>query len=84
MLFRSFISIKPSLLRWRLIDQIRQANALVEAACKKDDRLIYVDVAKPMLGEDGKPRPDLFVADGLHLNDKGYALWASILKPHLK
>ena len=36
-----------------------------------------------MLGENGKPRPDLFLGDGLHLNAKGYALWTSIVKPYL-
>jgi lysophospholipase L1-like esterase len=43
-----------------------------------------VDVVKPMLGDDGKPKPELFVKDGLHLTDKGYELWASVLKPVLK
>jgi len=80
----AYISIKPSLRRWHLIDSIRQANALIEAECKKDKRLLYLDVVAPMLGGDGKPRPELFAKDGLHLNEKGYALWAALLKPHLK
>jgi lysophospholipase L1-like esterase len=80
----AFISIKPSILRWSLIDRIRQANALIEAYCKQHDHLVYIDVVKPMLGEDGKPRPELFVADGLHMNDQGYQLWHSIIAPHLK
>jgi lysophospholipase L1-like esterase len=79
-----FVSIKPSLYRWNLIDKIRKANALIEAQCKKDERLRYLDVATPMLGDDGKPRRELFQGDGLHLNEKGYALWAERLKPHLK
>ena len=36
-----------------------------------------------MLGEDGKPRRELFVGDGLHLNAKGYALWTKVVAPHL-
>lgn len=79
-----YLAIKPSLLRWKLIDKIRPANALIEAECKKNDRLLYLDVATPMLGDDGKPRPDLFVADGLHLSAKGYELWVRLLKPHLE
>jgi lysophospholipase L1-like esterase len=79
-----FISIKPSLRRWGLIDKIRKANALVEAECKKDDRLVYLDIAPPMLGDDGKPRRELFGDDGLHLNAKGYAIWAERLKPYLE
>jgi len=80
----AYIAIKPSLLRWNLRNKMGQTNDLIEAQCKKDERLQYVDVVKPMLGADGKPRPELFAQDGLHLNDKGYELWASILKPYLK
>jgi lysophospholipase L1-like esterase len=36
-----------------------------------------------MLGDDSKPKPNLFVRDGLHLNAKGYALWTSLVKPRL-
>lgn len=78
-----YIAIKPSLRRWPLIDKIRKANALIEVECKKSDGLVYLDVVAPMLGKDGKPRPELFRDDGLHLNAKGYALWTELLKPHL-
>jgi lysophospholipase L1-like esterase len=79
-----FLSIKPSIQRWRLIDTIRKANALVEAECNKGERLRYLDVATPMLGSDGKPRSELFAKDGLHLNEEGYKLWASALLPILR
>ena len=79
-----YIAIKPSILRWPLIDKIRKANSLIEAECKKSDGLVYLDVVAPMLGKDGKPRPELFRDDGLHPNEKGYALWAELLKPHLE
>src|SRR5262249_46198905 len=78
-----YISIKPSIARWKLIDTIRKTNGLIEAQCKGDERLVYLDVVKPMLGGDGMPRAELFVKDGLHLSDEGYKLWASLLQPHL-
>jgi len=78
-----FISIKPSIQRWKLIGQIREANKLIRAFIATDKRLRYLDVEPPMLGDDGKPRPELFVADGLHLNDAGYKLWTSLLLPFL-
>jgi len=37
-----------------------------------------------MIGQDGKPRRELFLKDGLHLNKEGYKLWASIIRPLLK
>jgi lysophospholipase L1-like esterase len=78
-----FLSIKPSIARWKLWDKVQQANKLIAQQCLKDERLIYLDMSPPMLGEDGKPKPELFVADGLHLSEKGYEVWASLLKPHL-
>ena len=79
----SFITIKPSLSRWKLSGKMAKSNALVRDACAKDKRLDYIDIWEPMLGDNHKPKPDLFLRDGLHMNDKGYALWASIVKPHL-
>lgn len=79
-----YVAIKPSTKRWNLFDKQQEANRLIEDICKKDDRLQYVDIVKPMLGADGKPRPELLRDDGLHLNNKGYELWTSILKPMLE
>ncbi|MHB1034601.1 MAG: SGNH/GDSL hydrolase family protein [Pirellulales bacterium] len=79
-----FLTIKPSQARWKLIDRIREANSLVREFIKTDERLIYVDVYQPLLGADGKPRDELFQSDGLHLNAKGYKLWASIVAPYLE
>jgi lysophospholipase L1-like esterase len=79
-----FLAIKPSPSRWNLIDAQRRANEMIAAVCRADERLLYLDVATPMLGADGKPRPELFVKDGLHLSEAGYRLWAELLKPHLR
>jgi lysophospholipase L1-like esterase len=78
-----FIAIKPSVARWHLADRIREANQLVESFTRGDDRLGYIDVFTPMLGPDGRPRAELLVGDGLHLNDEGYKLWTSLVRPHL-
>ena len=78
-----FVSIKPSLRRWHLIEVARKANDLIRKACAESDLLEYVDAATPLLGADGLPRPDLFVEDGLHLNDAGYRIWATVLEPYL-
>lgn len=80
----AFIAIKPSIKRWNLAAEIRKANTAIASICGKDDHLTYVDIFKPMLGDDGKPRPELFLKDGLHLNEEGYQLWASIVLPLLK
>ncbi len=78
-----YIGIKPSLKRWNLVETIRKANRLIEAQCRKDDRLAFVDLFPAMLGEDGRPRPELFVKDGLHLSEAGYEVWTELILPHL-
>lgn len=78
-----FVAIKPSLRRWKLWPKMKQANELIEKFSRSDPRLLYLDIAKPMLGADGIPRKELFVKDGLHLSAKGYELWTSLVLPHL-
>jgi lysophospholipase L1-like esterase len=76
-----FLSIKPSLARWDQRDTQRAANRLIAADCAHDKLLQFVDVWPAMLGDDGAPKQDLFVEDGLHLSDAGYSLWAELLRP---
>jgi lysophospholipase L1-like esterase len=77
----AYISIKPCPLRWRLVDKVRAANQQI--AAMKDDKLDFIDVYSAMIGPDGKPPKDLFLADGLHPSAKCYQLWASLIRPHL-
>lgn len=82
--FIAYIAIKPSPARSALLEKAREANDLIAATIKKDRRLAFIDVFTPMLGSDGQPRPELFLADKLHLNSRGYNLWASTLRPVLE
>lgn len=79
-----FIGIKPSIARWKLWDQAQRANALIREECGRQEWLEFVDVAPAMLGEDGRPRPELFVNDGLHLSRQGYEVWAKLVAPHVE
>jgi lysophospholipase L1-like esterase len=79
-----FISIKPSIRRWKWIDTIRSANAIVKAYCAKEKHLAFMDIEQSMIGADGKPNPDLLVADGLHMTPAGYRIWTAALRPLLK
>ena len=79
----AYVSIKPSLARWSLWPRMREANGLIRrwAATQRDVR--FVDVAPRMLDAQGRPRPQLFQADGLHMSPAGYAIWIEALKPVL-
>lgn len=76
----AFISIAPNPARWSQADRIREANSLIAAACRADPRLHYIDVFPRMLGADGKPRGDLFLDDGLHMNRHGYEVWIPLVR----
>lgn len=78
-----FIAIKPSISRWKLADTIQQANKLIAAQCAKNELLEFADVWEPMLGEDGKPRPELFKSDGLHMEHAGYLIWKKAVTPYM-
>lgn len=77
------LAIKPSPKRWHLWDKMAYTNKLLVKACAEDDRLTYIDIATPMLGVDGKPRPELFTKDRLHMNDAGYDAWRDAVRPVL-
>ncbi|HJQ78846.1 MAG TPA: GDSL-type esterase/lipase family protein, partial [Lacipirellulaceae bacterium] len=78
-----YLPIKPSIARWTKWPQMQRVNTHVKQLWQSDDQIIYVDTASPMMGDDGKPRAELFLDDGLHLNTKGYALWIQTLQPVL-
>lgn len=81
----AFIAIKPSPARWKLFEKQQAANQLIQQMMAKDaERLVYIDIVTPMLGEDGQPRRELFEKDLLHLNETGYALWTRLVLPVLK
>ncbi len=79
-----FIAIKPSIARWSLVGLMREANRRIAHHARTDDRLEFIDIDTSMMGEDERPRAELFLKDGLHLNPDGYALWTSLVRPHLE
>ena len=79
-----FISIKPPKRRKKLWPEMKNANRLVEEFCNSNELLHFIDIVPPMMDEDGNPRRDLFKWDGIHMNELGYEIWTSIVKPTLQ
>jgi lysophospholipase L1-like esterase len=78
-----FVSIKPSPAREHLMPKAKAANALIRKFLKGKTRTAYVDVYTPMLQPNGRPKPELFVEDNLHMNSSGYQIWQQQLEPAL-
>jgi hypothetical protein len=79
-----FISIMTSPSRWGDVENVKEANRLIRDFIGHDKKLGYIDVFPAVLGPDGKPKPDIFVFDRLHLNAKGYAIIRPIIAPYLE
>jgi lysophospholipase L1-like esterase len=78
------IGIKPSPAHWKQIEAIRRTNELVRAHVAADRLVSFVDVVDPLLGSDGRPRPECYGENGLNLNDTGYAAWTSAVRPAIE
>lgn len=61
-------------------DKIKEFNKRVKNIAK-DFKLPYIDINKKML-KDGKLNFD-YTFDGIHLNEKGYAVWIKLLKKYM-
>jgi lysophospholipase L1-like esterase len=77
-----FVSVKPSPARFPIIGRIRRLNDLVRKEIESRPSGYYIDVFSAMIDPSGKPRPEFFLADGLHLNRQGYRLWGRLLEPY--
>lgn len=75
----AYISIAPNPKRWAQVEQVKAANALIAGYIKDQPGLKFIDVYPRMLGPDGLPLPNIFVADRLHMNAAGYKLWTEIV-----
>ncbi|MFT7031732.1 MAG: lysophospholipase L1-like esterase [Cyclobacteriaceae bacterium] len=78
------ISPKPSLSRWPLKGKYLELNSDLKNYCESKPDLSFADVWYPMLNEEGNPIENIFLEDGLHMNSKGYDIWAKVLRKHIE
>jgi lysophospholipase L1-like esterase len=74
-----FISAKPSPSRWEYKKEYIEFNTLLKDYCETSNQLFFIDVWNPMLDENLRPDPQIFISDSLHMNRKGYLLWKDII-----
>lgn len=78
-----FIATKPTIRRWAMIEKQKKLNELIAEHARSDKRLGFIETGAAFLGDDGKPRADLLLPDGLHLNAEGYKVLSAIVRPYL-
>jgi lysophospholipase L1-like esterase len=79
-----YISIKPSILRWKLWGTIQEANSKIKSLCETGKNQKFIDITKVMLDADGQPNKALYREDGLHMVAAGYALWNKLIAPEIE
>jgi lysophospholipase L1-like esterase len=77
------ISAKPSLSRWELRDKYKELNKRMNELASSKKKVYFIDVWTPALDADGNVLKDIFLEDGLHMNEKGYAIWVSVIRKYL-
>ena len=78
-----FVSIKPSISRWHLEKTFNESNQLIKDFLSREKNTTFLDVHSSMLTSDGNVMKDIFIADNLHMNSKGYKIWESLIRPVL-
>lgn len=76
------ISAKPSIERWHLRRKYKRLNRKLAKLCLKDPFLDYANIWDPML-INKKLKKDLFIEDGLHMNEAGYEIWFQVIKKYV-
>ena len=79
-----FVSIKPSVARWHLETKYIEANKIIQAYIATQKNIQFLDVHTAMLDDQKEVLKDIFIADKLHMNPKGYQIWQKKFYPLLK
>ena len=77
------IEVTPTESRFAVWDQSRKINATLREIALTTANTWHIATAEHFLHADGNPRKEYFVADKLHLNEKGYVKWAELIKRRL-
>lgn len=76
------IGVKPSPERWQLRDKYVVLNSKLQALSANTANLDFAPIWDSFLDE-GQLRNDIYLDDGLHLNERGYAILNALIQPFL-
>lgn len=66
------------------LEAVDAVNLGFEELSRKKDGVFYVDVNPALQTSEGESKVELYVADGLHFNVKGYHQMTTLLRPAIK
>jgi hypothetical protein len=78
-----YLGLSPTIKRWAQVEEGNKLNDLIAAHCQTQPHLKYIDCKTLTLDAEGKPRPELMVADKLHFSAAGYKLLVDKVRPFM-
>jgi lysophospholipase L1-like esterase len=79
-----FISLKPSINRWHLVEKFRYANQIIRNEIETNEsNWHFINIFDHLIDATGQPNKDYYDSDGLHLSVKGYEVWKSVIYPEV-
>lgn len=78
-------TLRPSIARQSLMPTQRKLNKYFKKYCKKNrKRAYFIDLYDRLLAPDGTPNREFLDTDTLHLNARGYEVWAKATRDFLE
>lgn len=78
-----FLAMKHCQRRETIRDRQNAFNIVMKDYAERSRQVTFVDTCSALLTPEGAIDPSLFVKDRLHINEQGYQIWTSLLKPML-
>ena len=78
-----YIAITPSPRRWEVWPNAQAVNTIIKNYSQDKPGLFFIDTGPALMNAEGEPDIDNYKFDKLHLSDKGYGVWASIVRARL-
>ena len=79
----AFISIKPSPSRAKFQQTVIESNQLIKKYLHGQPKTTFINIYDLMLDNKKQMRPELYVEDQLHMNERGYEIWTKAIEPYL-
>ncbi len=77
------LSPKPSINRMNYWQKYQAAQKALKDLADEYPSVTYVNVSDPMFDDNGKLKEEIFVSDGIHMNDDGYRIWTRVIRDSL-
>ncbi|NBV86561.1 MAG: hypothetical protein EBS01_09945 [Verrucomicrobia bacterium] len=69
--------------RFEKWEAIQEANHLLETECAQYPWMRFLDTTQALLDPNGRPRPECFIPNDIHMTPEGYAVWKKVVAPAL-